>query len=114
MDNSDDTDTIASLDSQRSDESLVRPPAGLRRPKSKGTPWIPLDDLPYELDHGYRILRDLMGEKCKSFNWPFLDPVDVEALGLWDYHDRIKQPMWLRKSKRGFITSYFRKRLLKN
>ncbi len=77
-----------------------------RRPKSKGIPWIPLPDLPYELDHGYRILRDLMGDRCKSFNWPFMDPVDVDALGLWDYHDRIKQPMWLRKSEYNSMYMY--------
>ena len=72
---------------------------GRRGPKSKSTPWIPLPNLSLELDHAYRILRDLMGDRCKSFNWPFMDPVDTEKLGLWDYHDRVPQPMWLRKSK---------------
>ena len=26
-----------------------------------------------------------------------MDAVDAEALGLWDYHQKIKEPMWLNK-----------------
>ena len=29
--------------------------------------------------------------------WPFLEAVDAEGLGLWDYHLKIKEPMWLNK-----------------
>uniref|UniRef100_A0A158PPH3 Bromodomain-containing protein 2 n=1 Tax=Anisakis simplex TaxID=6269 RepID=A0A158PPH3_ANISI len=32
-------------------------------------------------------------QKCKSFTWPFLEPVDVEGLKLHDYYDIVKQPM---------------------
>ncbi|EYB99575.1 hypothetical protein Y032_0121g1017 [Ancylostoma ceylanicum] len=41
----------------------------------------------------HKVLHELMGKKCKSFNWPFLVPVDVEGMNLSDYYDIIPNPM---------------------
>lgn len=62
----------------------------------------PIEELPplsYELQQGRRILKEIMSESQKSVNWPFMDPVDVEKDGLWDYNERIQHPMWLKKSE---------------
>jgi len=41
-----------------------------------------------------KILRELLtGRRHSAFNWPFLEPVDVEGLGIYDYYDIIKEPM---------------------
>ena len=75
------------------------------RPRKAGrTDFFDDDDdekppLSSELEQGYKILRGIMSDTNKSINWPFKDPVDTEGLGLYDYHERIKQPMWLKKSK---------------
>ncbi|CAH1242827.1 BRD2 [Branchiostoma lanceolatum] len=61
----------------------------------------------HELQQGYRVLREIMVDHHKNISWPFLDPVDVEGENLWDYHDRIKQPMWLRKIKDKFHNSEY-------
>ncbi|XP_013420345.1 uncharacterized protein KIAA2026 [Lingula anatina] len=58
--------------------------------------------LSHELKQGLRILREIMYEVHKSVNWPFMDAVEVERLELWDYHQRIKKPMWLKKMKEKF------------
>ncbi|VDO32945.1 unnamed protein product [Haemonchus placei] len=41
----------------------------------------------------HKVLHELMGKKCKAFNWPFLVPVDVEGMNLSDYYDIITNPM---------------------
>ncbi|KAJ1361340.1 hypothetical protein KIN20_020557 [Parelaphostrongylus tenuis] len=41
----------------------------------------------------HKVLHELMGKKCKNFNWPFLVPVDVEGMKLSDYYDIISNPM---------------------
>ena len=53
----------------------------------------------YELTQMRKLVREMVSDHYKSSNWPFLDPVDVEALKLWDYPERVKKPMWLKKSK---------------
>jgi hypothetical protein len=58
-----------------------------------------IPNINYELQQGYRILRELLSDANKSLNFPFIDEVDVEKLGLWDYYDKIDHPMWLKKSK---------------
>ncbi|XP_070565444.1 uncharacterized bromodomain-containing protein 10-like [Ptychodera flava] len=58
-------------------------------------------ELSFDLQHGYRILMGIMSTS-KSIIWPFLDPVDIEKYNLWDYHERIKEPMWLRKMEEKF------------
>ncbi|KAK3608519.1 hypothetical protein CHS0354_010374 [Potamilus streckersoni] len=60
------------------------------------------EPLNYELQQGYRILKELMADSNKAVNWPFLDPVDGEALDSKDYYERIKNPMWLRKMESKF------------
>jgi hypothetical protein len=39
------------------------------------------------------ILKELFAKKHNAYAWPFYKPVDVELLGLPDYHDIIKHPM---------------------
>ncbi|XP_078658496.1 uncharacterized protein LOC144903892 [Branchiostoma floridae x Branchiostoma belcheri] len=61
----------------------------------------------HELQQGYRILREIMVDHYKNISWPFVNPVDVEGENLWDYNDRIKQPMCLRKIKDKFHNSEY-------
>lgn len=49
--------------------------------------------LSYEVQHGYRVFVEMTGDSHKNVTWPFMEPVDAEALGLWDYHEKIKEPM---------------------
>ncbi|CAH1785567.1 unnamed protein product, partial [Owenia fusiformis] len=76
---------------------LISPKQRIRRPKEKPKP-----QSNYELEQAYRILREIMHENNKSVNWPFMDEVDVQKYGLWDYHERIRKPIWLRKMKEKF------------
>ncbi|VDM37719.1 unnamed protein product [Toxocara canis] len=46
-----------------------------------------------QMKYCQRIITELFSKKCKSFTWPFLEPVDVEGLKLHDYYDIVKQPM---------------------
>lgn len=39
------------------------------------------------------LVRDMLSKKHAAYAWPFYKPVDVDALGLHDYHDIIKHPM---------------------
>lgn len=39
------------------------------------------------------LVREMMSKKHAGYAWPFYKPVDVDALGLHDYHDIIKHPM---------------------
>ncbi|KAL0992630.1 hypothetical protein UPYG_G00095980 [Umbra pygmaea] len=39
------------------------------------------------------VVREMFHKKHAAYAWPFYKPVDVEALGLHDYHDIIKHPM---------------------
>ncbi|CAB3996699.1 Homeotic female sterile [Paramuricea clavata] len=57
-------------------------------------PFVPdLTLFSYEVQQGYRIVRELLSDQYKSIIYPFLQPVDVEGLNLWDYHARIETPM---------------------
>jgi hypothetical protein len=51
-----------------------------------------------EVQHGYRILRELLSDSYKSITYPFIQPVDVDGLNLWDYHARIETPMSFNQS----------------
>ncbi|XP_013880121.1 bromodomain-containing protein 4 isoform X2 [Austrofundulus limnaeus] len=39
------------------------------------------------------LIREMLSKKHAAYAWPFYKPVDVDALGLHDYHDIIKHPM---------------------
>ncbi|XP_030646936.1 bromodomain testis-specific protein [Chanos chanos] len=39
------------------------------------------------------ILKEMFAKKHAMYAWPFYKPVDVEGLGLHDYHEIIHQPM---------------------
>ena len=55
--------------------------------------------LSYEVQQGYRIFRELLSDQYKSITYPFIQPVDVEGLNLWDYHARIETAMSFSQSK---------------
>ncbi len=57
------------------------------------------DQMDVGLQQGLRILKEIMSEANKSVNWPFMNAVDAEKLGLYDYYDKVKKPMWLKRSK---------------
>ncbi|XP_038053395.1 uncharacterized protein LOC119725873 [Patiria miniata] len=73
--------------------------------KLRGNAMIYVPYLSEELMQGYRILTEIFGDKCKSFVWPFLDPVDTDTL--WDYESKIKHPMWLRKIESKFVNKEY-------
>eukprot|EP00047_Mylnosiga_fluctuans_P001870 m.222246 g.222246 ORF g.222246 m.222246 type:complete len:844 (-) comp10732_c0_seq1:3505-6036(-) len=39
------------------------------------------------------LIRELFHKRHQAYAWPFYKPVDVDALGLHDYHTIIKKPM---------------------
>ncbi|KAM9472796.1 bromodomain-containing protein 4-like isoform 7-T8 [Salvelinus alpinus] len=39
------------------------------------------------------LVRDMLHKKHAAYAWPFYKPVNVDMLGLHDYHDIIKHPM---------------------
>ncbi|KAK3705141.1 hypothetical protein RRG08_005530 [Elysia crispata] len=49
--------------------------------------------MPEQMRYCSSIVKELMTKKHQSYAWPFLKPVDAEALGLPDYYDIIKKPM---------------------
>lgn len=52
-----------------------------------------LDGLSEQLEYCDGILKEMLSKKHAAYAWPFYEPVDAEALGLYDYHDIIKYPM---------------------
>jgi hypothetical protein len=40
-----------------------------------------------------RVLLEMYSKRLRQVAWPFLEPVDHKALGLYDYKDRITRPM---------------------
>lgn len=55
--------------------------------------------LTYDLQQGFKILREIMGSNNKSITWAFIHAVDRNAIGCHDYYEKIKNPMWLMKSE---------------
>ncbi|XP_074660494.1 uncharacterized protein LOC141912956 [Tubulanus polymorphus] len=78
---------------------VVKKPGGRTRRKSSPDPNIPVMD--YELQEGYRILKEMMAISNKTLNWPFIDPVDGQIYT--DYYERITKPIWLNKMKEKFM-----------
>ena len=52
----------------------------------------------YELEQAHRVLRELMSDSYKNINWPFMQAVDANMEGCYDYYDSVKRPIWLFKS----------------
>uniref|UniRef100_A0A671XD97 Bromodomain containing 4 n=1 Tax=Sparus aurata TaxID=8175 RepID=A0A671XD97_SPAAU len=52
-----------------------------------------------QLGYCASLVRDMLSKKHAAYAWPFYQPVDVDALGLHDYHDIIKHPMDLSSIK---------------
>nr|XP_031536323.1 bromodomain testis-specific protein [Vicugna pacos] len=52
-----------------------------------------------QLSHCNEILNEMLAKKHVSYAWPFYTPVDVDALGLRDYCDVVRNPMDLRTIK---------------
>ncbi|KAJ8793534.1 hypothetical protein J1605_019368 [Eschrichtius robustus] len=46
-----------------------------------------------QLRHCNEILKEMLAKKHVSYAWPFYNPVDVNALGLHNYYDIVKNPM---------------------
>ena len=59
---------------------------GQMKPRFKGK-WTE------QMKYCQRLINELFTKRCKSFAWPFLEPVDVEGLRLNDYHEIVKKPM---------------------
>ncbi|XP_006140218.1 bromodomain testis-specific protein isoform X2 [Tupaia chinensis] len=53
-----------------------------------------------QLRHCNEILKEMLAKKHLSYAWPFYNPVDVNALGLHNYYDIVKNPMDLGTIKR--------------
>lgn len=73
-------------------------------PPTKQTPaqWlrdISVDDLPAELQCAFRILSELLSDSNKLVVFPFLDKIDPVASQAYDYYERIKHPMWMKKGE---------------
>ncbi|XP_036423380.1 bromodomain-containing protein 4 isoform X2 [Colossoma macropomum] len=54
------------------------------------------------------IVKEMFAKKHAAYAWPFYKPVDVEALGLHDYHDIIKHPMDLTTIKEKLDSRQYR------
>lgn len=67
------------------------------KPPKKDLPDSPLVEkkarLSEQLKYCNGILKEMFTKRHAGYAWPFYKPVDVQALGLHDYHDIIKQPM---------------------
>lgn len=74
---------------------VLEPEMHLSQPKQPETARSGFDvaNLSMELQQGYRIYSELLADSNRNITWPFIEPVDADSLGLWDYYDRIKQPM---------------------
>lgn len=59
---------------------------------------LDLTKLSPEVQQGYRVFIEMSADSYKNVTWPFMEPVDAEALGLWDYNERIKEPMSFHQS----------------
>ncbi|XP_076071391.1 methionine adenosyltransferase 2 subunit beta-like isoform X2 [Mytilus galloprovincialis] len=46
-----------------------------------------------DLENCMKLVDDLLSEKHQSYMWPFYQPVDPIALGLYDYFELVKKPM---------------------
>ncbi|XP_007468616.1 PREDICTED: bromodomain testis-specific protein [Lipotes vexillifer] len=46
-----------------------------------------------QLRHCNAILKEMLAKKHLSYAWPFYNPVDINALGLHNYYDIVKNPM---------------------
>ncbi|GAV05993.1 hypothetical protein RvY_16037 [Ramazzottius varieornatus] len=56
----------------------------------------PGEVLKEQMAYCYALLKEMRGKKHEAYAWPFYEPVDAVALGLTDYHQKIKKPMDLR------------------
>ncbi|XP_009211113.1 bromodomain testis-specific protein isoform X2 [Papio anubis] len=59
-----------------------------------------------QLRHCSEILKEMLAKKHFSYAWPFYNPVDVNALGLHNYYDIVKNPMDLGTIKDVFETHF--------
>lgn len=78
-------------------ETRARTPEVEKSPDQQVNP-LDVTKLTYEVQQGYRVFVELSADSYKNVTWPFLEPVDAEALGLWDYHEKIKEPMSFHQS----------------
>ena len=79
-------------------ETRAKPPEIEKSPVQRVN-ILDLSKLSPEVQQGYRVYMEMSADSYKNVTWPFLEPVDAEGLGLWDYHERIKEPMSFHQSK---------------
>lgn len=60
---------------------------------------INTEELSSDLKCAFKILSELLSDSNKQAVLPFLEKIDPVATQAFDYYDKIKKPMWLRKSK---------------
>ena len=60
---------------------------------------IDMDNMSHDLQQAFRILSELLTDSNKQTVWPFLEKIDPAATKAYDYYDKIKKPMWIKKSK---------------
>ncbi|XP_034476130.1 bromodomain testis-specific protein [Drosophila innubila] len=53
------------------------------------------------------IMRNLFSKRYKSFAWVFYHPIDANFLGLYDYHDIVKEPMDLSTIKHRLNSNFY-------
>uniref|UniRef100_A0AC35U1C7 Bromo domain-containing protein n=1 Tax=Rhabditophanes sp. KR3021 TaxID=114890 RepID=A0AC35U1C7_9BILA len=99
---------VAGKAMKRKADSDDKKSSAARAPRVKKPPVIDYEKLEprYKGKYGdqmkfcQKLLSELLGKKCAEFAWPFLTPVDVEALKLVDYYTVVKQPMDLSTIKK--------------
>lgn len=73
---------------------------------SDSGPWAPRDEVCQHLlhEHLQKVLNDI---KSHESAWPFLEPVNAETTGAFDYYDVIKNPMDLSTMQKRLDDGHF-------
>jgi len=79
--------------------SLDEPAAYQCQPPKEQPETQPELTFSYELQQGYRILRELTTDSNKSFVGPFINPIEPSSPDYAEYHKRVRRPVWLKQSK---------------
>lgn len=88
-----------STNSDQVHHDVIAQPEMKQAPETVETQGFELSQLSYEMKQAYRVYVELLSDSNRNVAWPFLEPVDAKAQGLWDYHERIKEPMSFAKSE---------------
>lgn len=91
--------SVVPANSDQGHHDVIAQPEMKKAPETVQTQGFEVAELSYELKQAYRVYVELLSDSNRNVTWPFLEPVDAKAQGLWDYHERIKEPMSFAKSK---------------